>query len=248
MNGDARRRGRRDNGLDAANYVPLADVDPRIGEHLLDVLWAVGLPAFLEPASDVDPTRAIRVPSPPTDRLYVDSARRAEAHSIIDAALPNTPGRLFPKPEPTAPGRDDGPPLGLEEEAAWRELVANFDGAQPPEADSTADTSAAARLARGERIHQLPLPGDLPSLPEDADEHFVPPPPPPIPRLSKETVGALALIALGAVLLIVPNVLYLAGQLPFALGVLAILGGVGLLVWRMREDHDGDGPDDGAIV
>ena len=33
-----RGRGRRDNGLDAALWSPLRDVDPRVGEHLLDVL------------------------------------------------------------------------------------------------------------------------------------------------------------------------------------------------------------------
>ena len=35
--GDA-RRGRRDNGLVAAEYAAAGDVDPRVGEHLLDVL------------------------------------------------------------------------------------------------------------------------------------------------------------------------------------------------------------------
>ena len=42
MTGDS-RRGRRDNGLDAAAFVPLLDVDPRVGEHLLDVLASAGV-------------------------------------------------------------------------------------------------------------------------------------------------------------------------------------------------------------
>ena len=67
------RRGRRDNGLDAVAFVPLVDVDPRVGEHLLDVLGSAGVPAFLEPSADVEPyTRTLSLPSPPTDRLWVD--------------------------------------------------------------------------------------------------------------------------------------------------------------------------------
>ena len=49
MPSEGGRRGRRDNGLDAAAFVPLVDVDPRVGEHLLDVLASAGVPAFLEP-------------------------------------------------------------------------------------------------------------------------------------------------------------------------------------------------------
>ena len=71
------RRGRRDNGLDAAAFVPLLDVDPRVGEHLLDVLASAGVPAYLEPSADVEPyTRALSLPSPPTDRLWVDRDQR----------------------------------------------------------------------------------------------------------------------------------------------------------------------------
>ena len=80
-----RGRGRRDNGLDATLWSPLRDVDPRIGEHLLDVLSAAGIAAYLEPSADVEPyTRTVCLPSPPSDRLFVDRARRAEARSLVD--------------------------------------------------------------------------------------------------------------------------------------------------------------------
>src|SRR4051812_44119440 len=80
-----RGRGRRDNGLDAALWSPVRDVDPRVGDHLLDVLQAAGIAAFLEPANDVEPyTRSVSLPSPPSDRLFVDRARRLEARVLVD--------------------------------------------------------------------------------------------------------------------------------------------------------------------
>ncbi len=80
------RRGRRDNGLDAALWSPLRDVDPRVGEHLLDVLHAAGIAAYLEPSADIGPyTRTVFLPSPPSDRLFVDRSRRAEALSLIES-------------------------------------------------------------------------------------------------------------------------------------------------------------------
>jgi hypothetical protein len=118
------RRGRRDNGLDAAAFVPLVDVDPRVGEHLLDVLASAGVPAFLEPSADVEPyTRALSLPSPPTDRLWVDRTQRREAREIVDA---ETPHGTRPEPVP----RDDEPSHGLtdaDEERAWRDIVSAWE-------------------------------------------------------------------------------------------------------------------------
>jgi hypothetical protein len=122
--GEGGRRGRRDNGLDAAAFVPLVDVDPRVGEHLLDVLGSAGVPAFLEPSADVEPyTRTLSLPSPPTDRLWVDRDQRREAREIVDAETPHGPR---PEPQP----RDDEPSHGLsdeDEERAWRAIVAGWD-------------------------------------------------------------------------------------------------------------------------
>src|SRR4051794_40203456 len=77
-------RGRRDNGLEAAAYKAAADLDPRIGEHLLDVLALAGIAAYLQPAADLHPiSRATTLPSRPTDRLWVDQDRLDEAHAIL---------------------------------------------------------------------------------------------------------------------------------------------------------------------
>ena len=121
------RRGRRDNGLDAVAFVPLLDVDPRVGEHLLDVLGLAGVPAYLEPSADTEPyTRAYALPSPPTDRLWVDREQRLQARQIVDAERPSSDA-----------DRDDEPSHGLtdlDEERAWEQIVAGWDAdtAQEP--------------------------------------------------------------------------------------------------------------------
>ena len=81
--GDA-RNGRRDNGLHAAAYVAAGDVDPRVGEHLLDVLADEGIAAYLRPSSDLHPvTRASTLPKRPTDRLFVDREHLAQARDHL---------------------------------------------------------------------------------------------------------------------------------------------------------------------
>ena len=145
MAGEGGRRGRRDNGLDAAAFVPLVDVDPRVGEHLLDVLGSAGVPAYLEPSSDVEPyTRTLSLPSPPTDRLFVDRDQHREAQEIVEAETPHGPR---PKPQ----SRDDEPSHGLSDEAeerAWQAIIAGF-GPGPatgpdPAPDRTADRDRTA--------------------------------------------------------------------------------------------------------
>jgi hypothetical protein len=79
------RHGRRDNGLYAANYAPVADVDPRVGEHLLDVLGNRGIAAYLQPSSDQNPvTRLTTLPGRPTDRLFVDRSELDTAREFLE--------------------------------------------------------------------------------------------------------------------------------------------------------------------
>jgi hypothetical protein len=81
--GDA-RYSRRDNGLVAAEYAPAGDVDPRVGEHLLDILARDGIAAYLRPSSDQHPiTRSTTLPQRPVDRLYVDRAHVATARDHL---------------------------------------------------------------------------------------------------------------------------------------------------------------------
>lgn len=175
------RRGRRDNGLGADRYVPLLDVDPRVGEHLLDVLRLAGVPAYLEPAMDIDSyTRATSIPSPPTDRLWVDTQRRDTARDIVTAetSAPIRPGRAGETPPPDPGAREETPSHGLsdlDEELAWREIVSRYDrdypadpalGGLPPwPASEDMDLAATAPVEDPPAAEQPRAP-DLPELPE----------------------------------------------------------------------------------
>ena len=253
------RRGRRDNGLVAVAYVPLADVDPRIGDHLLDVLWAAGIPAYLEPSPDTDVLRQLAAPTQPVDRLWVDGERRGDARSLVEAEAAELPVEREDAVDESS--------LRADEEAAWQSLVEQF--ASPSDA-GVHPWPAAEDLERPEppprpptqapdprRGHDLlnaidALDGlgfDDNAYGADFEEHYEPPPPPPFPRLSKYAALALAMIGAGIVLLFVPQLADLSDSSGvFALGVIAIVCGLGLLIWRLKEDRSDDGPDDGAIV
>ena len=143
------RRGRRDNGLVAREYAVVGDVDPRIGEHLLDVLAAGGVAAYLQPATDLHPvTRTTTLPARPTDRLYADrehlgtakdylaqlateqtatettreAAPRDEEPPRLDPAVNTSPAVTPPAILPPPDERSNAA-----EEAAWASIVAGYD-------------------------------------------------------------------------------------------------------------------------
>lgn len=268
MNGN--RRGRRDNGLDASSFVPLRDVDPRVGEHLLDLLRAAGIAAYLEPTSDVDSyTRAVSLPSPPSDRLWVDRAARPDAQSLVlEHADDDSPAAR------RRAGRGDV--NRSDEEAIWAQIVADYDRGNdspvPPwpvheDAGHDADDGNAADEPEPDELAEFAdetdgrRPGHLDAAPrtrreqaadsrrDNPEDHYLPPPPPPVPHLQRATLYALVLIAVGATLLVAPGALDLGRDASFILGVLGIVAGVGMLVYRMRERPPFDeGPDDGAVV
>ena len=124
MTAGGARRGRRDNGLDAAEYAAAADVDPRVGEHLLDVLAAAGIAAYLQPSSDLNPvTRTTTVPARPTDRLFVDRARLVAARDFLAKVGDDAPaGRSDAADVPA--GRSDAADPGLD--AEWDRIVSGF--------------------------------------------------------------------------------------------------------------------------
>jgi hypothetical protein len=101
--GGGARRGRRDNGLVAQQYAVVGDVDPRVGEHLLDVLAAGGIAAYLQPATDLHPvTRTTTLPTRPTDRLYADRDHLATARDYL-IQLTAVPEQLTPPAEAAQP-------------------------------------------------------------------------------------------------------------------------------------------------
>jgi hypothetical protein len=235
---ERRGRGRRDNGLDAPLWSPLRDVDPRVGEHLLDVLQAAGIAAYLEPSADVGPyTRTVFLPSPPLDRLFVDRSRRAEAHGVVDEHVPpgaeGEPGdrRRGPVSERAAVRPD------LDEDAEWARIVAAFE----------AEHGRPVVTGQPSESPPPPPPPHEPDVLDRPDEHFEPPVPPPIPVPAPASLYAVLIVAAGLLLIAAPGVLGLSSDLGLVLGVAAIAGGVAMLVSRMRDRSPDDG-DDGAVV
>jgi hypothetical protein len=222
-----RGRGRRDNGLDAALWSPLTDVDPRVGEHLLDLLAIAGIAAYLEPATDVSPyTRTVFLPSPPSDRLFVDRSRRGDARRLL--------AEHGDQPPATAP------PPPTDDDLEFARIVAAFEAEHGPTRVDPDDAP---------EPREDPPPPAEPSVLDalDAADHYEPPPPPPLPVLSPATVYALLLLVAGVLLVFRPGTFGLSANLGLVLGVAAVIGGVFVLVSRMRERSVDDG-DDGAVV
>jgi hypothetical protein len=225
---NARGRGRRDNGLDAALWTPLRDVDPRVGEHLLDVLRDAGVAAYLEPSADVEPyTRTVSLPSPPSDRLFVDRARSSEARALVDE---HADDHVQERRRARQPARRD-----VDEDAEWARIVAAFEAEH---GRTVVDEDPADPLP--------PTPAE-PSVLDRPEEHYEPPPPPPVPAPAPASLYAVLLIAAGAVLVAAPRVIGLSADLGLVIGVTAVASGVGVLLSRMRERTTDDG-DDGAVV
>jgi hypothetical protein len=221
-----RGRGRRDNGLDASLWSPVRDVDPRVGEHLLDVLAAAGIAAYLDPATDVEPyTRTVSLPSPPSDRLFVDRTRRTEARALLDGL---TDTELRPRP-PREPRAD------LDADAEFARIVAAFEAEH-------------GRTVVSDEPRDVPPPPPAePSVLDAPEEHYQPPPPPPLPVLAPATLYALLLLVIGVLLVFHPVTVGLSADVGLVLGVASVAGGVFVLVSRMRERSVDDG-DDGAVV
>lgn len=140
--------GKRDNGLPCAEWGALVDVDPRLSEALLDSLAAVGVPAYVEPARDVDTvSRATTHPKRPLDRLWVDPDRASQARDVVGAELADLTallaeddpgatahGLVRPVPRsaasrvlspPVLPEPPSGPPV-LDDDEVFRQIVAGF--------------------------------------------------------------------------------------------------------------------------
>jgi hypothetical protein len=259
------RRGRRDNGLVAAAYAVAGDVDPRVGEHLLDVLGVRGIAAYLQPAADLHPvTRTTSLPDRPTDRLYVDRTHLQTARSFMAQLTPEpaTP----PDPPRAEPDVDDvfaGIVAGYDAEvegASWPAAEDLSDGAGESDQPEQAGTPARSALPRWHRSTVSPE-DDRSSLLDgldtfgaglddgDDDEGYTPPPPPPLPRLAPATIAAVASILVGLLLLFDPGLVPIDSTAAMALGLAGILAGFVALIWRLRSGDDDDwDPDDGAVV
>jgi hypothetical protein len=270
--GDARggRRdnpGRRDNGLVAAEYAVVADVDPRIGEHLLDVLALDGIAAYLRPSTDLHPvTRTTSLPARPTDRLYVDRAHVDAARGYLERLRDEERDgdKQHASEHPTGEQREGEHDV----DAAWAAIVAGYhndrdpgtwpsseDVGQEGEQRAAGPTRAPRGLTDGRGVisDDVSLLDGLDTfgahLPDD-EEGYVPPPPPPLPRPTTPTIIATSAIGLGFLLVLWPELLPIGRDSALLLGFLGIIAGFVTLVWRLRpgDDEDDIDPDDGAKV
>jgi len=219
---------RLDNGLRAPSYVPLTDVDPAVGQHLLTALGRARIAAYLGPISPEDTTQR---------RLFVASDERIDARTIVAAAVKALGGEqpdLPPGPDPLA---------GVDTDSAFDELVADW----------KIDTVAAIREAERDLTREdaewrarliKPQARDEVWLDED---HYIPPPPPPLPRLAAPTIIAMSVLAISILLLGLGGQFGLASGLTLVLGIGGLLLGATILFSRIR-DRRNDDDDDGAAI
>jgi hypothetical protein len=262
--------GRRDNGLVAQQYALVGDVEPRIGEHLLDVLAAGGIAAYLQSTA-----------------LYADSDHLSTAREYLDQATggaTRTTGSPVPPRQAgdrsadtgadtgtgTGTGRDDEP---VDEDAAWASIVAGYEltvdpTARPWPAAEEVGTSAARPvemdtepgppvhgLRRASEDDQVSLLDGLDTfgahLPddEDSDEGYTPPPAPPLPRISTPAILSLIAITFGVLLFFWPSLLPVGQNAVLVLAFGSVLAGFIGLIWRLRPgDEEDNDPDQGARI
>lgn len=151
-------------------------------------------------------------------------------------------------------------------DAAFAEIVAGLERDAPlarwpsdDDADSTTDETPTPDRPAGTPVGQ-PESGGSPSeppgprdwtppspspspAPED-EGHYEPPEPPPLPTPRATTVGGIAVIGIGVVLLLVPGLAGLGSTVALPLGLVAISAGISWLLFRIRRnppDSGGDG-------
>ena len=281
--------GRRSNGLTANDWGALVDLDPRLSDALLGSLAAVGVAAYVEPASGVDNvSRAAALPNRPLDRLWVDPSRADEARAVVGAEVaelttllaedePGATAYGLVQPVPrTAATRVLKPPVlpapsqpvagDADPDEAWQQIVAGWtkesdspvppwpvsedvDGGSPPPPESSSRRLRRRSEAEDDEEDEA-LPAWLEPEALEDDGHYVPPPPPPVPKVRRNTVGALIALAVGLALVFAPNLLGQVQSVELGVfGIVLMLGGAGALVWQMRDAPPTDsGPDDGAVV
>lgn len=231
MSSPASHRGRRDNGLDSDKFSPVADVDPRLADHLLDVLGLRDVPAYVEPTPTSDPVTA--------DRLYVAADQTTEARQVLTEIASELGIEVAQHRHWDRPGERAEPPAdplaGIDTDAEFAKIIGQLQELNRPVA-APPDPGPARQL------------GTAAPDPLDQVEHFVPPPAPPVPRPALPTAMAVLVTLLGILVLAFGYPMGLPPDLPLPLGVVLVLFGSGLLILRLRPEPRDDSDDDGAVV
>jgi hypothetical protein len=238
------RMNRRDNGLSATSWAPLADVESALTDHVLEALAAAGIAAYAEPATSAEAAYLGSGRSMgPSDRITVDGDQRRAARAVIDSLLPELRNELAAHRRAS-------------DDQAWSQIVAGFDAASPE--PDVASPEAPPVVPPGDEwaeFRREPAPEALPRELADLDdeEHFVPPPAPPIP--SGDVVTRLAWTGLigGPLYLTLAQILNWnvdgLTSLASLVAVGAFVGGIITLLTRMKDEpYPDDSDDDGAVV
>jgi hypothetical protein len=193
--------------------------------------------AWLELVARYDapaPAKGDDVPWPEREDL-AGPVRVSPADALPDAAS-LTDAASFPEvpPLPDAPPFPEVPPFP---DAPFPDTL-TFPG------------SPAGPARRGGGFGPGSGPRDAPIPENPADEHYVPPPAPPLPRLAPVTKGAWLALFGGPLYLIIATVVgWTVSGLAAFIAVAAFVGGFAVLVLRMDSGPPRDrGPDDGAVV
>lgn len=163
----------RDNGFVARHYLPLADLDPRLAEAMLDVLRAESIAAYVEPSTGrLGGYLEVHLPDRPHDRLWVDREQRDRAAALLSQ---HTEAAPLPVDEQLGAAISDpsidSPNLSFED--AWADLVANYDAPEPILGESGAPPWPASEdvlappsdVIDGQQVLPLDLPDDNPAVP-----------------------------------------------------------------------------------
>lgn len=244
----------RSNGLHAARFAVLRDVDQLVSPRLLELLRDAGIAAYARQRAGhaFDPTSASIV-----DRLWVDAERVAEAAALVDEHLPVLMDTPVDSPTERLVAPDDSafdaivaqwsttaePPVG-----AWP-AQEDLDPSEPSAADVVFDDPPVRAGGRGPRLVRRAT--DSPDAVGEDDEGFVPPTPPPLPPLQRPTRWALTAMAVGVGGLLLAWLLgiWVSSEVR-TIALLLTVGGAVTLLLRMRDKlpPEEGGPDDGAVL
>jgi hypothetical protein len=230
----------RGNGLSAAAYVAVADLEPDRADALLVVLADRGVAAYAAQSPEADPEGEL-------DRLYVDVAAVEQARALVEHEFVEADS------QPPAVSPDPFDDLALDVDTEFAAIVSDFHsavarrGSWPADEDLDPDphpgpAPVPVRPVTGWEDLLRPLPEPEP----EPEEGYVPPPPPPLPEI--DLVARFAWTAvLGGPAVLFAAVL-LGWQLPdwaMLLAAVAFVGGFVTLVVRLGDRPDDD---DGAVV
>jgi hypothetical protein len=210
--------------LASDEFSPVADVDPRLADHLLDVLGLREVAAYVEPAPAGNPVTA--------DRLYVAADQTSAAREVL-TEIATELGIEVSRGHADRPEQRMDPLAGRDTEAEFAAIIAGFDEPDRPLFDPVASAA----------VHATAQPDNV-----DEVEHFVPPPAPPVPRPTVATALAALMALAGILMMAFGSDIGLPADVPLPFGVILILFGVGMLIMRLREEPRDDSDDDGAVV